>query len=47
MLMCADGLLRNRLFDKAVETFAERVRSRVLKKGEFTEDFRFIVEEYD
>lgn len=47
MLICADGLLRNRLFDKAVETFAERIRSRVLKKIETTEDFQFIVEEYD
>ena len=47
MLMCADGLLRNRLFEKAVETFAERVKSRVLKKIETTEDFQFIVEEYD
>lgn len=47
MLMCAGGLLRNRLFEKATETFAERVKSRVLKKIETTEDFQFIVEEYD
>jgi hypothetical protein len=47
MLMCADGLLRNRLFEKAVETFAERVKSKVLKKSKTTEDFQFIVEEYD
>lgn len=47
MLMCADGLLRNRLFEKAAETFAARVKSRVLKKIETTEDFKFLVEEYD
>lgn len=47
MLMCAHDLLKNRLFEKAAETFAERIRSRVLKKGKVTEDFRFIVEEYD
>ncbi len=47
MLMCADGLLRNRLFEKAAETFVARVKSRVLKKIETTEDFKFIVEEYD
>lgn len=47
MLMCADGLLRNRLFEKAVETFAERVKSKVLKKSKTTDDFQFIVEEYD
>lgn len=47
MLMCADSLLQYRLFGKAAEMFAERVRSRVLKKIKTTEDFKFIVEEYD
>ena len=47
MLMCAGGLLRNRLFEKAVETLAERVKSKVLKKSKTTDDFQFIVEEYD
>lgn len=47
MLMCAHDHLRNRLFEKAAETFAERIRSCVLKKGKMTEDFQFIVEEYD
>ncbi len=47
LMCCADSLLQNRLFNKAVETFAERIRSRVLKKIRTTEDFKFIVEEYD
>lgn len=47
MLMCTNSLLKNRLFDKAAETFAERIKSRVLKKVNATEDFKFISEEYD
>lgn len=47
MLMCADSLLQNRLFNKAAETFAEQIRSRILPKIKTTEDFKFIVEEYD
>lgn len=47
MLMCADSLLTGRLFDKAAETFGERIRSRALKKIKTTEDFKFILEEYD
>lgn len=47
MLMCTDNLLKSRLYNKAAETFAERIKSRVLKKIKTTEDFRFISEEYD
>ena len=47
MLMCTDSLLKNRLYNKAAETFAERIKSRVLKKIRTTEDFRFIMDEYD
>lgn len=47
MLMCTNSLLKNRLFNKAAETFAERIKSSVLKKIKTTEDFKFILEEYD
>ena len=47
MLMCTDNRLKNRLYNKAAETFAERIKSHVLKKIRTTEDFRFISEEYD
>lgn len=47
MLMCSHSLLPNRLFSKAAETFAERIKSRVLKKIKTTEEFKFISEEYD
>ncbi len=47
MLMCTNGDFSSRLFNKAVETFEERLKSRVLDKISKTEDFKFISEEYD
>lgn len=47
MLMCTMGNFRSMLFNKAVKTFEERLKSRVLDKIDKTEDFKFISEEYD
>ena len=47
MLMCTNGDFRSMLFYKAVETFEERLKNRVLDKIGKTEDFKFISEEYD
>ncbi len=47
MLMCTMGEFRSMLFNKAAETFEERLKSRVLDKIDKTEDFKFISEEYD
>lgn len=47
MMMCTNSYFTNILYNKASETFAERLESRVLKKTKTTEDFRFICEEYD
>ncbi len=47
MLMCTNGDFRSKLFYKAVETFTERIKNRVLDKIGKTEDFKFISEEYD
>lgn len=47
MLMCTNSYLRNMLFNKAAEAFAERIKKRVLDKIEKTDDFKYICEEYD
>lgn len=47
MLMCTNGEFRSMLFNKAAETFEERLKSRVLDKTDKTGDFKFISEEYD
>lgn len=47
MLMCTGGGIRSMLFDRAAEVFAERLKSRVLKKIKMTADFKFICEDYD
>lgn len=47
MLMCTNGNFRSKLFYKAVETFEERLKSRVLDKIGKNGDFKFISEEYD
>lgn len=47
MLMCTNGDFRSMLFNKAAETFEERLKSRVLNKIGKTDDFKFISEEYD
>lgn len=47
MLMCTMGEFRSMLFNKAAETFEERLKSRVLDKINKTGDFKFISEEYD
>lgn len=47
MLMCTNGDFRSMLFNKAAETFEERLKSRVLDKVKKTDDFKFISEEYD
>lgn len=47
MLMCTNGDFRSMLFNKASETFEERIKSRVLGKIAKTDDFKFISEEYD
>ena len=47
MLTCTTGDFRSMLFNKAAETFEERLKSRVLDKIDKTGDFKFISEEYD
>lgn len=47
MLMCTNGEFRSMLFNKAAETFEERLKSRVLDKIDKTGDFKFISEECD
>lgn len=47
MLMCTYGDFRSMLFNKAAKTFEERLESRVLKKINKTDDFKFICEDYD
>lgn len=47
MLMCTNGDFRSMLFNKATETFEERLKKRVLDKIVKTDDFKFISEEYD
>lgn len=47
MLMCTNGDFRSMLFNKAAETFEERLKKRVLDKIAKTDDFKFISEEYD
>lgn len=47
MLLCTNGDFRSMLFNKAAETFEERLKKRVLDKTEKTENFKFISEEYD
>ena len=47
MLTCTNGDFRSMLFNKAAETFEERLKSRVLDKIDKTGDFKFISEEYD
>ncbi len=47
MLLCTDRDFKNILFNLTVETVKERIKRHLLKKINKTDDFKFILEEWD